>query len=413
MNTSSIHYGMLAFCCDPKCRTTRTEDKYKTQGNHCCAVCNKPMHVFCGVSDGDSEEGSTEKRVCWNCHDKNHEGKEAESEDQDDTSAVDRQGLSKNFLPVPKDLKVRNPEVRNFNKIILQAIDMKGGFAKAFHRNKGGKRKFFNDFISNTLPALGGMKQDAKNKGRTLERKFNQFVEFAEKILAQNHATGDGADGEDIDDDILLYSKMKHNDDSQEASRDITRKKCRCVQADIIGDTSPLSGNSSRSQVASENKNDRNRNQPGINITSNMSTTTMTRVTSNKRKGCAILPTPGSLSERSEPKLELIRSTVKSLDREDEKKKEETKIEKVQKIIAAVSSFVQYKKERDNHVSLGDEDFFHQVDCHIKEVILSECSNFETKNKKRKTSATHLNLSSDEDSDSEALLGAGFNKNNK
>ena len=80
---------------------------------------------------------------------------------------------------------------------------------------------FFDKKISYTLPALSGKNQDAKNNktDQSLERKYNKFVKFAEEIfLAQSYVTSDGADSEDIDDDILLCSELKFNDNSQGGS---------------------------------------------------------------------------------------------------------------------------------------------------------------------------------------------------
>ena len=108
--------------------------------------------------------------------------------------------------------------------------------------------------------------------GRNLKDKFIKFRDFAKEIGKKYHSTDStGAEGEHISSDVELYLKMAAEDEAISKSKTSENSKMRVVQTNIIGNQMPLFGSTNRSQVATNNKTDRNTNNNSVDVTSNLS----------------------------------------------------------------------------------------------------------------------------------------------
>jgi hypothetical protein len=189
----------------------------------------------------------------------------------------------------------RNFETISFNLLLLQQIEKDGNLHHAFNTIKGGKGNYFDYLVEKVLPLHFNPKEYQFGTGRNLMLKFNNFIKHCDRIERTMHSTdATGSEGECVDSDVEMFIKLRTSDDVPvtKISKKNEAQKFRSVQAGLIGNQTPLFGNTNRSQVSNANKRDRNHNIENETVLTNLTpvaTTIHRRQQSSQKKKILLL----------------------------------------------------------------------------------------------------------------------------
>ena len=163
----------------------------------------------------------------------------------------------------------------------MQDIKQNGGLSKCLGHNK--KQKYFEGFYPIFKRMFNSYCYERMSP-KSLQERWRKFEAYAKSESIQNHSVNDGEFEETVDFDVKLYMEMVEEDKSNEKnSADNSREANRSIQKDLFGNPPPLTNNTNRHQVAKQNKNDRNKNQPGVDLTTN--TTPSEMITHDRKSG--------------------------------------------------------------------------------------------------------------------------------
>ena len=120
-------------------------------------------------------------------------------------------------------------------------------------------------------------------KGPGLRSRWKAFETYAKQKGEEKHSSENRELDEGVIPDVKLYTELRENDPSGKMKKKTeSHEKNRVIQAQFIENSKALHRNTNRSQVAKDNVNKLNKNQPEVNVTTHQKT--LAKIITHDRK---------------------------------------------------------------------------------------------------------------------------------